>query len=551
MKNEQKILVVGFLIIMLSSLISYFISPDLWSTSLVTSTGVLLTNAQILATVFAITISLTLVGFEYFSQNLSPKIAKSVVESKYTIGLAILFIPSIIINIGIAIFYHETLPQVSLTVSLVLLSVCLLYLLGFISYVARIIQPQNQLELFKKSIPDNFNKQIISKMRNNVISGIDSDDYFVDINLVILNKIQQREIYQFGEWLDLLIDKEIEYLLEIREEKTDEEVNPDNATEIVNYFLSFQKGIYSEISNINDSRYIPAYSLQIVNVLALLVEIKSIAAMSTLSNHFTDIGRNITSNGQESVFDQYIDHLEKLTLKVLRSTPQTDYKVSASETIEQFVDGTTPEYMWVQGITGQFQNYVFFSREVFKLAINENFDGVAVNGSRFYVQLLEQALDREGDSKRINIVKTITTAQRDVFEHAVKKGVLASYYTMPGSYRMIAQESEELREYLITEFCEASITAVRHDSYAGPNGLGVAGRVLVEDHPDLAMEIVDALVESLDIAINQTDFKDIDAQTVAKELSSIKGWDDHNHQSVDRAIDEALDSRETGLSTST
>jgi len=542
METEQKGLIVGFVVITLFSLVSYCVFPSLWSTSFVTSTGVLLTNAQILATVFAITISLTLVGFEYFSQNLSPKIAKSVIESRYTIGLAILFVPAILVNIGISTIYHENVPQIALTISLIFLASCLFYLLAFISYVARTIQPQNQLKIFEESIPENFNEEIVAKVEDNVISGTDPEDYFVEIQHVIQNKIEQREIYQFGEWLNLLIDKEIDYLIEIREVKKDNEINPNNATAIVNYFLSFQKSIYSQLAGINDTRYIPAYSIQIANVLGLLIDIKSIAAMTTLSNQFKRIGRDIVSFNQETIFEQYFDHIEKITLKLLRSIPQTDYRVSTTEIIEQFVDGTSPEYMWVEGITGQFGNYVLFSREILTLAIDANFDGVAVTGSNFYVRLLETVLDREEDAKRIDLVQTITKAQRDVFEYAVKEDVLTSYYTMPGSYEMIAQSPKEVREYLVTEFCEACITAVKHDSYAGPHELGVAGRVLVKEHPELAEEIVDSLIQCLNIVRDQTDFEDIEEQTVVKELSSIKNWNDHNNQAINEAIDRALDS---------
>lgn len=472
------------------------------------------------------------------------------IRSNYMAGLVIVFVPSILINISLSIFYHGGIPQVALTVSLILLSICFLYLFSFISHVAGTIQPQNQLRIFEKNIPVDFNERIVEKMEENIISGIDPEDYFIDIQYIVQNKIQQREIYQFGEWLNMLIDKEIEYLMQIKKTKQDDEINPHGATHIVNYFLSLQKSIYSELVGIDDTRYIPVYSVQISNILGALIEIKSIAAMSTLSSHFERIGRDIVSYNQEKVFDRYFDSLEKLTLKTLNSVPTTDYRVSTLELPDQFENRSDPEYSWAKGIVGKFRNCVFFSRNLMKLAIDANFDGVAVGGSTFYVRLLERALDRDDeDMKRMDIVQTITQAQRDVFEYAVKEDALASYYTTPGAYRMMAQSSDELSNYLITEFCEATITAVKYDSYSGPHELGVAGRVLVEEHPELAMEIVETLIEGVDIVSNQTGFEDIDEQTVVKELSSIQDWENHNHQSINEVIEQALNSRDVDLTT--
>lgn len=547
-RSELKILISGLVLLTVAVIGSYYIWPNLWDTSAVNSSRVLLTNAQILATVFTITISLTLVGFEYFSQNLSPKIANSIIRSKYIIGLVALFLPAIVENVTIVTIYGEQAPQIYLTLSLVLLSLCLIYLLVYVSYVARAVQPRSQLEFFEKSIPDNFYDSIIQKMDDNVISGVDPDDYFVDLQHAIQNKIQQRNIYQFGDWLALLIDKEIDYLVRIKEEKQKEEINPDGAASIVNYFLSMQKGIYSQLVGIDDTRYIPPYSLQIVNVLGLLVELKAIVAINSLTTHFERIGRDIVKHNQEPVYRQYFDNLEKITSKTLGSVPTTDYQISTLETPDQ-VDWDDPEYMWAKGIIGEFQNRITFSKELSQLAIDTGFDGVAVGASTFYSELSQKALEQEEDDlNRIDLIKFITRAQRDVFEYAAKNDALTSYYAGPWSFQMIAQAPGELQNHLMNEFCAATKTAVKYDSFAGPQELGVAGRVLVEDHPELAMKIVETLIECLEIVRNHSDLEDIDEENIQNKLNSIKGWRDHGHNSINERIEEALNDQDTEAS---
>lgn len=299
---------------------------------------------------------------------------------------------------------------------------------------------------------------------------------------------------------------------------------------------------------IDDSRFIPPYSRQIVNVLALLVELKAIAAFSNLSEHYKQIGQDIIKYNQESIYRQYFDDLEKLTSKTLNSIPATDYQVSAFELPDQTDERSESEIMWTKGIMGLFNNLVAYSRELSLLAIDANFEGAAISASNTYVELLEKALEREkGDQTRVDLAKSITRAQKSVFEYAAKNGASPSYYTLPSSYQLIVQSPSELQGFLVGEFCKAAKTAVEYDSFAGTQELGIAGRVFVKDHPEVTMEIVDTLIECLDIAINNPDLENVRKQTVVKELSSIKGWEDHSQTCINEKIEDALNTRNIKL----
>lgn len=61
--------------------------------------NVLTTNAQILATIFAITISLTLIGLQYLSQSLTPRIMELFLKSKFIYGLLLSYVFSIAANL--------------------------------------------------------------------------------------------------------------------------------------------------------------------------------------------------------------------------------------------------------------------------------------------------------------------------------------------------------------------------------------------------------------------------------------------------------------------
>ena len=224
------------------------------------NSGIANTVAQILATIFAITISLSLLGVEYFSQELTPRIIPSLIKSRFIQ----MIVASYVLSIPIVLFSKYTLQgplQLALIFSLLVWALCCL--LSYVVFIGMRLNPMSQARFLRKQLPEDFDNSILKKMKHGTISIADSDDRIIDIQNIILQALSDRNIFTFAQWLILVFNIENEYLSNrFIEYKTNDSTHSNFFEEmggISSYFGFIHSLLLSEVRGKDNVRFLRPY----------------------------------------------------------------------------------------------------------------------------------------------------------------------------------------------------------------------------------------------------------------------------------------------------
>ncbi|WP_123619539.1 DUF2254 family protein [Halorubrum sp. CSM-61] len=542
---ERKILLYGGGILFLFGAVSHLVFPSFLINSLENPGTIITTNTQILATVFAITISLTLLGLEHYSQRLTPRIARSVLYSKFIVLLLASYTLSIAANIFVLSFLEEFTGRF-VFYSFVTLVWCLLYLVAYLFYIIRKLQPDTQLEMLKESIPNNFAHEIVQKHREGIIRGTDERDRFVDIQKVIIRTVRDNDIYLFAEWSGLLFSKELEFLEEIRrrQEEDDPTLSDDEADAISGYFLHLERQIYTEILKTENAQFLNSYISNLGDVLDLLIDMRETGILDAVTDHFNQIGRDIIEKEYESVFRTYNDALENITKAEYESLPSSEHHSVFQDEIERIDDLSEEDQekrLWAMSgrMTFAYDRLTFFE-EYCTAAVDKGYDKPVTSVLSTCSDLVGKSVAIENEQYQGFLLRNILSTQKTIYDYAMEEGVEVSFMGLGGMGRMISSLSpddvEDVGMFLTIHYCDSAVTAVENDVFSGFHELGVLGRSVVEDYPDLALQVVDALRDSLEIVSESSNHENITREMVIEQLDSIQGWSDHDHENVDEKI---------------
>jgi hypothetical protein len=257
---EYTILYVGGIISICILITPFYFPFDFQFFSGGPNSGIANTVAQILATIFAITISLSLLGVEYFSQELTPRIIPSLIRSRFIQTI----VASYVLSIPIVLFSKYSLQtplQLALIFSLLVWALCCL--LSYVVFIGMRLNPMSQARFLRKQLPEDFDDSILRKVKFGSISIADSDDRIIDMQNIILQALSNRNIFTFAQWLILVFNIENEYLskrfIEYKTEGSSYSNLFEEMGEISSYFGFIHSLLLSEIRSKDNIRFLRPY----------------------------------------------------------------------------------------------------------------------------------------------------------------------------------------------------------------------------------------------------------------------------------------------------
>ncbi|ELY59293.1 DUF2254 family protein [Natronococcus jeotgali] len=542
---EYRILAYGGIALLLILGASIFV-PGVFVSEPESPENVLRMNAQILATIFAITISLTLLGLEYYSRRLTPRIAKSVLQSTFIKLLLTSYVLSIAANVAVLSFFADW-AGFFLLYSFLALVWCLLYLIAYLYNLIRWLQPRSQLEIIERSILDSFPREIVQKYRQGRIRGTDQRDRFVDIQKIIIRTVRENDIYLFGEWMDLLFGKEIEYLEDVQERKEqgDPTLSNDEAEAISNYFLHLQRQIYQEILNTDSVEFLNAYIVNISHVIIQLIEIREAGWMNEVIEHFNKTGIDIVENEYESVFQSYGDALQEVAEAEIASMPRKKKHIvlnDAYKGMDELSDEEHDERMWFISSRDMFTDRLSFLEDYAEAATERNFKRPVRTALQICTEYVQEALDEEVDPFSNLFINNTLRRQKRIHDNAVEHGVEVSFFWPIGLGDIIEtldpDEVDDIGVGLVELFCDSAVLAVENDVWNGYHDLGVLGRTVMDRHPEVVLVVVDALEECLERVPEDEERDHVTCDMIIEQLHSLYEWQEHSHKEVNERIEE-------------
>lgn len=551
---EYRILAYGG-IALLSILGASIFFPGVFVSEPESPENVLRTNAQVLATIFAITISLTLLGLEYYSRRLTPRIARSVLQSTFIKLLLASYVLSIAANIAVLSFFADQAGSF-LLYSFLALVWCLLYLVAYLYNLIRRLQPRSQLEIIERSIPDNFPREIMQKYRQGRIRGTDQRDRFVDIQKIIIRTVRENDIYLFGEWMGLLFGKEAEYLEDVQErkEQADPTLSDDEAEATSSYFLHLQRQIYQEILNTDSVEFLNAYIANISHVVIQLIEMREAGWMNEVVEHFDKIGMDIVESEYESVFQSYGDALQEVAEAELASVPREKKHIvlnDAYKGMDELSDEEYDERMWFMSSRDMFTDRLSFLEDYAEAAAERGFERPVRTALQICTEYVQEALDEEVDFFSNFFANNTLRRQKRIHDSAVEHGVEVSFFWPIGLGNIIetmdAGEVDDIGVGLAELFCDSGVLAVENDVWKGYHDLGVLGRTVVDQYPEVVLVVVDALEECLERVSKEEEREHVTWKMIIEQLHSLHEWQEHSHKEVNERIEEIYEEHDIDI----
>lgn len=551
---EHKILFCGMLIVVFLILV-YAKYPNLLVSDFENSTDILTTNAQILATIFAITISLTLLGLQYLSQSLTPRILGSFIRSKFIAGLLLSYIFSIAVNIFVLSFPKVIEPTRFVYWSYLLLIWCVLYLTSYLFYMIRKIQPTSVLGEIEKQIPLDYDRLIIYKFNQRLINVPDEQDKFIDLEQIIIKTIRNNDFFSYIDCLKLLFKKEITFLENIYKNGPNDEQGYDqmhhDAEAISLYFLRIHKQIYFEILREKNERFLLHYVNGLSEIIKILLKLKAIRPLREINDHFNDVGSQIIDKKLHSTFRFYCRLLGDVAKEEFRNIPSGNLFLEFQDKMEPF--NSLPKKEKDERVLGQIifdyfsYNRLKFLEELSMKASDRGYEDIVVSVKQSLSELLDMAIKKDDNKKmQLCLVRGILNSLKKIHDYSLTKNIDVPFFgLLELHYKVESIKDEETINslgILITKYyCDGTINTAKSDYYSAVFHLGIDGRFLVSEYPQITEIIIGSLIECLKIVIKDKKFRHINTDMVVKELNSIKVQNKHKHKKIEDKIDEAFE----------
>jgi len=534
MNLELKILYFGILLVILFILITKlnlirnpFLLDDYNELK-----DVISTNATIIGTIFAITISLTLLGFQYLSQTISPKTLYIFLKSRFITGMIILYLFSILFNIFVLSFCRD---NIYVYFSYLLLSLCLVYLVSYIYYVVNHLQPQNVLIQIGKSI-SNYNYW---------------DENYMALEEATIKAIRNNDYLTFLFSLGIIFDKERNFLNKLLDQKT---YTSRDIEKIFSLFFRIQEQIYFETIKDKNTLFLSHYIENLANIHTILLKLMAIEPYQTIRGHFNDIGFKIVELKLQNIYVRYWSCLEEITMEEFKS-------ISSGNLIFPFQDKLKD----IDDLNEIEKKKWFFGEEIFRdfqyVSLNflvEFSKKVSDEKIEMLVHLIMSTLSRilgavvkKGDNKKMQdlLARSILEKMRDIHIYALEKGLnKIPVYLSSFSLRdiLIDMQDEEIIDtigLLITKYCcSAEIENTKRDVYNFLNPLGITGRSLITipRFEKILDEIVNCLIEILELTIKNKNFEKVKKEYIIRELLSIRDFENHKNEKIRNKINKVI-----------
>jgi len=540
------ILKLTLIFILLYAVVSMLFPKVLFNADPVTSRDALLINAQILATIFAITVSFTLLGFQFLSQAYTTRLLKEFIKDKVLWFFLLIYPSTILLNIFAASFPLVLSPQTLVFYSFILLSYCLGVLVVYVFHLTKKLQPEIIIFDIGQEMTEDFLDHIASEPFGPRIIG-KKDEPAIAFEQFTIKSIENNDFFSYLKGLRLLSDITEGFMKKISIE-SDSEKKSFRLQAFVLYFLRFLEQIQNEAFSRGREEFLTYLCDYLLELTRQLWEAKSTRAIADVYGVFESIWLKGVENRLRLLLDRFsyfLHRLIEIELKILKEkafidlSPEEHAKLTANERNEIAVNEILLENLhWRRPR---------FLKEICILASEKKLNEIvrAVNSS--FSDMLDAVLKIESENKKRWLTYIIVNAMKEAHFKSVDNGISETTFTTGMLHYKIESivDPNLLKtqgKWITEQFCRMSLYSIEKGYYYGEIlFLGINGRYLVLKYPEVADVIVDALGKSLEITSKYADEnKEIATDLIIKELKSLEHWNNHPHEEITKKIQKLL-----------
>lgn len=493
-------------------------------------TDVLLNIASITATIFTITISLTIIGFQFLSQNVSNKSLKYLFKSKFFILMVLSYFITILYNLVIVVGNLQL--AYFLHTGIILFIFSMVYTISYFYWIVWILQEENILKVISRYFPE------ISLQ----------DEKHEIIKEICLKSIRGNNLIVFSKSLKLLNQREQIFLNRIKNKKLSEDYDFDSRhseiENIIHYFLNFQRQIFYELIEHKRQDFLPYYIEGIKEIKLIVFPLLAPRPYRDLGEHFNKIGESILEKRFDEIYLFYAHKLAEVVKNEYHKLPKETLEASFDfSKIKNEEESIKKERILWKILYDDFNyNRLKFLSNIAKKAIITNQETLNWFPKSILTDILLEAIKIKNCRiiQRELIVKIISLF-KEIHKENINHKKVENYFGVLDLHYLIEEMNEEqikeIGAFITREYCTAQLELFKIKPSQIVWALGVNGRFFKGDNKNLPllqiiMDTFDAILKDF----KKRKVKEITIDYLSNEIYSILGDNKENNRVVNKII---------------
>ena len=488
-KLEYGILFIGSILIMILPVL--FLNLHL---NITTNKEILNTIVQILATIFAISISLTILLVQNISKYITPLIIKSYIRRSYIVGLLLTYCISILC---ITLFSMTDLSNSTFTyyISFIALLWSLVYVVSYLFFMTNNFRITDVVNWVSSKIPTEYTDEITK------------NDIFKELEEIILKAIENNDSKAFEKSIECLYSKYRNLIESIDQIKVCNDSDSIHRFQKMNdfdtYFVKIDRLIWAEVKKKNNGHMTMFYLGEINSCFQQILKNKLAEKYTTLifsfTDNFKDAGFTIINEGLYLI-NRYDVFLRKYMINLLNNTdkiPQSEALFRQKEIYDIFID-----------LLKHYENLSIRSLE-------DNKKEIIIMAKSNLTELISSVITNKKGDLKIDLVEKIIDSLKNIHIECLKNNMNLGYfyfYKAPHGpsylFRGIKVDINDILPIIIKEYCDSLIVSAEKGYEIYSEELKTIAKEHIKDNPKIAMTLINCCIRLKEICKNDDKIND-------------------------------------------
>lgn len=512
--------------------------------------SILVTYSQLLTTVFAITVSITLLGIQYLAQRYTPRSIRQYFSDPFFAGFIGVYLFAIFLNLLVTSFSQFLPSSLFVFPSFLLVLFCLFYLVAYPFNVIKKLQPSEPLKRIDARVPKNL-FEIVTENRfwSSEVSDSKKEPFIV-LEQVIIQSIRNNDHISYVKCLDYFMEISFDLIEKAKKEYIDEkelDLLASRTDSILNLIYRLFEQVKTEVFQTKNGLFILGLLYRIEKMVIWLHSAKGIRALRHVYDLHEAIGRDSIKGDFESLTEEYCRSIERLTEVEMKATEvevlpfelqQIDYsKQTEAQKKELAFNSIMYEYFESRRLKNLVHTVKMASEKGFRFAVYLLLS--------LYSDIYDKIIELKNPKMLGFLIQRVTWSLNEAYKHASEKNIHESNAILGRLSHKVDEIrkrglTDEYSEFLAKSFCGLSLLNIEKDDYGAIMTLGWQGRVLVKKYPSIALIIVETLGEALEKVSKGKDFEKLSTQNIKTEIESIQKFNKNNHKAIKEKVDQLL-----------
>jgi len=507
---------------------------------------ILISIAQVLTTVLAISVSLLLVGLQYVSQMYTPRMLHTLLRDRLFIGYIVSYAASIsVVVASLNLGFPSPVQFAPLGGALSLY--CVLYLVILVFHAPTFFDPSHALSRLANRLSPNFCERSVQSGGR---LGATDREVLVGIEQILIASIVRNDVESFRKGL-VFLQSPLDNFLEATGRKLTSsqghthEIRETPSSVFPNFVRIYRQLAWEGIIRRREEHLVYLCA-SLEELMIQLHKIRSFRAFEWLS----DLYENTASEALDKRLLTFLDYHLRGLRELVRTEMQILDEPNDLFNISKRTGHRSEEERMCAADIRIMRDHLFLGRRVD--CISKCAQKGAKYGLRFvlsfYMSILSEILDKILSLPRVEerraYVSMFLYKLVETHKGCVENGVTAMHAEDLHDTIEKMEDPAERHEFgyrVMRGYAEMEMYSIRKGLYDGIWEWGVNGRYLVKDYPEQTAVVIDVLEEALKTLKSRLSPDNRFYYSWArKDLTALRDWEGHGHKEITRRVERIL-----------